>query len=154
MIHEFENKKMFNDNLKVVELGCNVIMGSNRNEVWLKNTKTGALRQLTQGDYVYGFDDSDFNWDIIANLEHNRNAYSRLMCYGKICRWDDFIDGYCAFSWTLYPDGRYFADSDGYGADDEDEVVIYTILDADLNVVMPWQPMDVREELRKLRTSK
>lgn len=153
MNKNFEYENMFNANEKVVELGCNVVMCSNNSGVWLKNTKSGALRRMTHGDYVYGFDDSDFNWDIIANLEHNRNAYSRLMRYGRICRWDNFIDGYCAFSWTLYPDGRYFADSDGYGADDDDEVVIYTILDTDLNVVVPWQPMDVREELKKLRTS-
>lgn len=139
---------------KHIDLGCNVVLCYNSIGEWLKNTETGAIRQLTYGDYVYGFEDSDFNWDTISNLEHNRNAYSRVMRYGGICRWDDFIDGYCAFSWTLYPDGRYFADSDGYGADDDDEIVIYTILDADLNVVMPWQPMDVSEELKKLRTSK
>lgn len=153
MNKNFEYENMFNANEKEVELGCNVVMCLNNSGIWLKNTKSGAIRQMTHGDYVYGFDDSDFNWDVIVNLEHNRNAYSRLMRYGRICRWDNFIDGYCAFSWTLYPDGRYFGDSDGYGADDDDEVVIYTILDTEFNVVVPWQPMDVREELKKLRTS-
>lgn len=152
MIQGFENKSDFNDFEKVVELGCNVIMCWNNNELWLKNTKTEVVRQLYVGDYIRGFNDSDFDWKAIEMLEHNRNAYSGEMRYGKISRWDNFIDGYCAFCWTLYPDGRYFADSDGYGAEDDDEVEIYTILNNDLEVVVPWKPMDVRAELKKLRT--
>lgn len=152
MIREFENKSNLNNYEEVIELGCNVIMCWKNNELWLKNTKTEVVRQLYAGDFIRGFNDSDFDWEAIGKLEHNRNAYSREMRYGKISRWDDFIDGYCAFCWTLHPDGRYFADSDGYGAEDDDEVVIYTILNNNFEVVVPWCPMDVRAVLKKLRT--
>lgn len=43
-------------------------------------------------------------------------------------------------------------DDDGFGADDDDEVKIYVILNSDLDIVVPWQPMDVRAELQKLRS--
>ena len=28
-------------------------------------------------------------------------------------------------TWTLYPDGRYFMDEDGYGMEDNNESVLY-----------------------------
>lgn len=135
-----------------VDLGCNVVAYYSNNCMWLKNTSTGAIRQIRRYDFVYGFNESDYNWDAIGKLVHNRIAYSGELRYGGISRWDDFKDGYCALCWTLYPDGRYFMDDDGFGADDDDEVKVYVILNSDLDIVVPWQPMDVRAELQKLRS--
>ena len=42
----------------------------------------------------------------------------------------------------LYPDGRYFADEDGYGMEDNDEVKVYCVLDENLEVVRPFAPVD------------
>ena len=58
----------------------------------------------------------------------------------------------CAVTWTLYPDGRYFADSDGFGMEDNDEEVVYAIIDTDLNIVEPFRPIDnIEAYLKKLR---
>jgi hypothetical protein len=39
----------------------------------------------------------------------------------------------------LYPDGMYFADEDGFGMEDNDEVEIYCVIDKDFNVLRPFQ---------------
>ena len=67
--------------------------------------------------------------------------------FGLYC---GFEDGLCALSWTIYPDGRYFADDGGFGADDNGEENVYCIINTDMEVVVPFRPMaDVREELRR-----
>ena len=61
-----------------------------------------------------------------------------------------FKDGLCAISWTLYPDGRYFADEDGFGMEDNDEEEVYAIMNTDLNIVEPFRPIkDVRAYLKE-----
>lgn len=133
------------------DLGCDVVMESNDAGLWLKNTATGAIRQLRKGSLIYGFNKDDYNWDTIDKLENNGCAYSGEIRYGGIGRWDDFKDGYCGFTWTLHPDGRYYADEDGFGAEDDEEVRICVILNANLDIVVPWQPMDIRSVLKQLR---
>ncbi len=40
---------------------------------------------------------------------------------GKVLRlWRKFKNGVVLVEWTLYPDGRYFMDEDGYGMEDND----------------------------------
>lgn len=133
------------------DLGCNIVMKSNGTGLWLKNTATGAIRQLRKGSLIYGFSKDDYNWDVIDKLENNGCAYSGEIRYGGIGRWDDFQDGFGGFTWTLHPDGRYYADEDGYGAEDDEEVKICVILNANLDVIVPWQPMDIRSVMKQLR---
>lgn len=136
---------------EAMDLGCNIVMESNDAGLWLKNTATGAIRQLQKGCLIYGFSKDNYNWDVIGNLENNGCAYSGEIRYGGIYRWDDFKDGFGGFTWTLHPEGRYYADEDGYGAEDDVEITICVILDSNLNVVVPWQPMDARSVLKQLR---
>lgn len=58
------------------DLGCGIAMVSNDAGLWLKNTATGAIRQLRKGSLIYGFNKDDYNWDAIDNLENNGCAYS------------------------------------------------------------------------------
>ena len=58
----------------------------------------------------------------------------------------------CAITWTLYPDGRYFADENGFGMEDNDEEVVYAIIDTDLNIIEPFRPIeDVAAYLKEIR---
>ena len=62
----------------------------------------------------------------------------------------DFQNGVCAICWTVYPDGRYFADEDGYGMEDNNEENVYCIINKDLEIIVPFQPMnDVGQMLKK-----
>lgn len=46
------------------------------------------------------------------------------------------------FIWTVQPDGRYWADEDGFGMDDSKEIVLRSSLDLDGNFTEPFKFKD------------
>ena len=54
-----------------------------------------------------------------------------------------FKDGKARVGWMLYPDGMYFADEDGYGMEDNDEVNIAAVIDEDCKVIEKFKLVDV-----------
>ena len=95
--------------------------------------------------------EKDVDWESVRTLENNRNAYSFSAYYQRFavekfkgrcrsCRMD-----------SLYPDGRYFMDEDGYGMEDNDESVLYGFIDTHANVVIPFQAKSWKE-LEKQRS--
>lgn len=38
-----------------------------------------------------------------------------------------FVDDRAVFSWTVQPDGRYWADEGGYGMTDDNQVTLYAL---------------------------
>ena len=126
-------------------------------ELYVANTLTGKIRKLSTTDGEMLVDDNDIDYDAIAKVCENGigNAKAKVICYAGLNRWDGFKDGLCAISWTLYPDGRYFADEDGYGMEDNDEEEVYAIIDTDLKIVEPFRPIkDVSTYLEKIRKEK
>ena len=61
---------------------------------------------------------------------------------------------FAAFAGCFYPDGRYFADEDGYGMEDNEEENVYCIIDSNLRIVIPWQPMTDGEMAEKMREAR
>lgn len=57
---------------------------------------------------------------------------------------NEFKEGVAYVSWTLQPDGRYYADEDGFGMTEDDEINYYAFIDKKANVLVPFQPMDDR----------
>lgn len=47
-------------------------------------------------------------------------------------------DGYRCL-WEIQPDGRYWADSDGFGVENDEEIVLYADLDSDGNFLSPFR---------------
>ena len=126
-------------------------------ELHVANTLTGKIRKLSTTDGELLVDDDDIDYDLIAKECENGidNARAKAIRYAGINRWDGFKDGLCAISWMLYPDGRYFADSDGFGMEDNDEEEVYAIIDIDLNIVEPFHPIkDVATYLEEIRKNK
>ena len=123
-------------------------------ELHVANTLTGKIRKLSTADGELLVNDDDIDYDAIVKLCENGigNARTKAIRYAGINRWDGFKDGLCAISWMLYPDGRYFADSDGFGMEDNDEEEVYAIIDTNLDVVEPFRPIrDVASHLKTLR---
>ena len=102
---------------------------------------------------LVGFSDEEIDFEAIDKLENSHNAHSRSIQYAGINRWTDCKKGLIALSWMLYPDGRYFADEDGYGMEDNDEVKVYCVLDENLQVVRPFAPVDDVSRLLKQLSS-
>ena len=117
------------------------------------NMETGKVRVFSEGCRLL-VDDCEIDYDAIEQQCVNgiHNARAKVIRYAGLGRWDDFKDGLCAISWMLYPDGQYFADSDGYGMEDNDEEVVYAIIDTDLNIVEPFRPVkNVEAYLKEVR---
>lgn len=126
-------------------------------ELHVANTLTGKIRKLSTTDGELLVNDDDIDYDAIVKLCENGigNARAKAIRYAGINRWDGFKDGLCAISWMLYPDGRYFADSDGFGMEDNDEEEVYAIIDTNLVIVEPFRPIkDVANYLKELRNKK
>lgn len=126
-------------------------------ELHVANTLTGKIRKLSTTDGKLLVDDEDIDHDAIFKLCENGigNARAKAIRYAGINRWDGFKDGLCAISWMLYPDGRYFADSDGFGMEDNNEEEVYAIIDTNLDIVEPFRPIkDVANYLKELRNKK
>lgn len=106
------------------------------------NMETGKVRVLSEGCRLL-VDDCEIDYDAIEQQCVNgiHNARAKAIRYAGLGQWSDFNDGLCAISWMLYPDGQYFADSDGYGMEDNDEEVVYAIIDTDLNIIEPFRPV-------------
>lgn len=60
---------------------------------------------------------------------------------------EDYENGITLVMWTLQPDGRYYADSDGYGMTNDEEINLYAYIDKEGYILVPFQPMD--KELKK-----
>ena len=132
--------------------GMAFFFGDNQ-ELYIANTQTGKIRKITTEESLL-VDDNEIDIKAIAKVCENglHNAQSKAIRYAGVNRWDGFKNGMCAITWTLYPDGRYFADSDGFGMEDNDEEVVYAIIDTDLNIVEPFRPIDnIEVYLKKLR---
>ena len=126
-------------------------------ELYIANIVTGKIRKLSTANGNLLVDDSDIDYDAIAQESENGigNAQSKVIRYAGLYRWDGFRDGLCAISWMLYPDGRYFADENGFGMEDNDEEEVYAIIDTDLNIVEPFRPIkDVVAYLKEIRKNK
>ena len=126
-------------------------------ELYVANTLTGKIRKLSTVDGELLVGDSDVDQDAIAKECEKGvgDAKAKVICYAGLNRWDGFKDGLCAISWMLYPDGRYFADEDGFGMEDNDEEEVYAIIDIDLNIIEPFRPIkDVTAYLKEIRKEK
>ena len=135
--------------------GMAFFFGDNR-ELYIANTQTGKIRKVSTEESLL-VNDNEIDIKAIAKVCENglHNAQSKAIRYAGINRWDGFKDGLCAISWMLYPDGRYFADSDGFGMEDNDEEEVYAIIDTNLVIVEPFRPIkDVANYLKELRNKK
>ena len=54
-----------------------------------------------------------------------------------------YVDGKADVSWTLQPDGRYFEDEDGFGAEKCEEICLYSCLDEDGKFTEPFHYNDI-----------
>ena len=122
---------------------------------YLVNKTTGKVRQIASYGQLVGFSDEEIDFETLDKVPNSHNAHSRSINYAHINRWDNCQNGIFALSWMLYPDGRYFEDEDGFGGEDNDELMVYCVMDDDFNVIRPFTVVsDIRALLQELRKAK
>lgn len=128
--------------------------GECHHELYIANALTGNIRQLSTAGGTLLVDDDEIDFEAIEKkCRHGKhNARQKEIKYAGINRWDGFKNGLCAISWMLYPEGIYFADSDGFGGEDSDEEYVYGIMDTTLRFIEPFRPIkDIEMYLSKIR---
>lgn len=118
-------------------------------ELFVANTHTCKIRKLSTEGGTMLVDDREIDLDLIEKkCPHGyRNAKDKVLKYEGLNRYGGFEKGVCAISWMLYPEGRYFADSDGFGGEDNEEECVYAIMDTHLDFIVPFRPVDNIEKL-------
>ena len=132
-MENFKSHFKITDNKDVIACGIPALDGDNHgrdlgNDIaafWgkgktfiLVNMRTGKLREFVNADGQLLVEDKDIDYDSIHR--HHNHYHCCVDCkrveFG-FNRYNDFKNGLCALVWTTYPDGRYFADEDGFGMD-------------------------------------
>lgn len=86
----------------------------------------------------------DIDFEKVDRLENSWNAHDLAVRYGFGI--ESFINGVAFVWWTLYPDGRYFEDEDGFGGEDCNETTVYAYMDTLGRVIIPFQDMTSEEK--------
>lgn len=61
-----------------------------------------------------------------------------------------FQNGFALFSWTVQPDGFYYADADGYGAENDVEIQLYALLSPSGRFTAPFSDTPPARDTRSL----
>lgn len=135
------------------DMGCGMLRFTNRSygnkQSFIINTVLKKAYPISKADgTLIGFTKDDIDWNNVSQLEHNGDAYRLQACY--YFGIEDYKDGVACVNWMLYPDGRYFADEDGFGMEDNDEVNICAYIDTKCRVVVKFQEMEDPEKRKKL----
>ena len=137
------------------DMGCGMLRFSNRSygnkQIFIVNPAIKKVYPISEPNgKLVGFTLDDIDWDSVNQLEHNGDAKRLVADYGGLSI-ADYQDGLAYVEWMLYPDGRYFADEDGFGMEDNDEVNIAAYIDTQCRVVVKFQDLEDDEKRRKLR---
>lgn len=112
----------------------------------LINLQTEETFELVDGNgNLLHITKDDINFSRVNQLENSHHAKELKVCYDF--RVECFSKGVSLIIWTLYPDGRYFADEDGFGGENNDETVVYAFIDKKGKIQIPFQDMTKDEIL-------
>ena len=131
------------ENFHVISLGEQMMLlrEEGTKAVFLANTASFKAWQLVgQGGFLPLWDRDSVDYGTLDGEEHVENAY-RLHAPFRFDV-DNFSNGRAVVLWMLHPEGRYYADEDGYGDTGDDEVYVYAVIDRDCNLFMPFRLMD------------
>lgn len=137
------------------DMGCGMLRFSNRSygnkQIFIVNPAIKKVYPISEPDgKLVAFTHDDIDWDNVNQLEHNGDAKRLVANYGGLSI-GNYQDGLAYVSWMLYPDGRYFADEDGFGMEDNDEVNIAAYIDTQCRVVVKFQDMEDGGKRKQLR---
>lgn len=131
------------------------IISNSTGRLIIINLDTGKWREFVSEYRDLRITDDEIDFDAMEKGCPHYKRPCKYLSYSGLGRWDDFKDGICALSWMVYPDGRYFADEDGYGMEDNSEENAYCIIDRDLNIIVPFRPYkDIRQALEEMRAAR
>lgn len=132
-----------------MEIVKEVISNYWRERFLINHEAKEAYEMMNSGLRLTFLSKDNVDWESVKTLENNSNAYSFSAYYQRFAI-EQFIIGVALVEWTLYPEGRYFMDEDGFGMEDNEESVLYGFIDKKARVLIPFRAMDWNE-IKRLR---
>lgn len=131
-------------NYRYVDLGeemaviMQVIMGWWKPRFLLDNRAGCAYEFMDSGETSLLVTTEDIDWKSLEGLPEKALQQARSLSF----HFPSFIYGYrngiAVVSWQLNPDGRYYADDDGFGMTNDVEITIFGTIDRSGKVVSPF----------------
>ncbi|MCM1110992.1 MAG: hypothetical protein NC336_07290 [Clostridium sp.] len=132
------NRSGCGDGMEIVE----EVISNYWRERFLVNHNAREAYELMNRELTLTFlTEQDVDWESVATLENSRNAY-RFSAYYQRFAVGLFSRGVSLVTWTIYPDGMYFMDDDGFGMEDNEASILYGFIDRRARVVVPFQARD------------
>jgi hypothetical protein len=122
-----------------------IIHNTKAGEIILENTIAGReIMIMNKDNLLTNIHPGDIDFEKVNKLENSQNAHELKVHYGFGI--ETFMNGVAFVWWTLYPDGRYFEDEDGFGGEDCNETTVYAYIDTLGRVLIPFQDMTSEEK--------
>lgn len=113
------------------------LLNHNTQDAWEIKDYNGSLLQWTK-------DDVDFK--SLEGVKNTGDARIMTAAYGfKI---GGFKNGRALVSWTLQPEGGYYADDGGFSMTDDEEIKVYGVVDSQCRICYPFSLKDWKEVRR------
>ncbi len=110
-----------------------IILDDNKRCAYELADERGCLNNVRAGD---------IDMASLAGLSSECLQRVRERDFGYYSRVYNYEGGLALVRWQLNPDGRYWADEDGYGMTSDKEVNIYGVIDEECRVVVPFRLLD------------
>lgn len=144
--NDFETEKYFN----FAKRGEGMLQGHENNgkRIFLVNTEKKEAWELVGVTGIFSlWNASDVElssvFDIPCRAQRNAMSVKAPYYFG----FEEYGNGVTLAVWTVQPDGCHYADSDGYGMTDDEEVNLYSYIDKEGHIIIPFQPMN--EDLKQ-----
>lgn len=137
----YSRMKDWGEGMEIVE---EVISDYWRERFLINHKAKEAYELMNQGLTLTFLTKDDIDWDGVETLENNQNAFIFSAYYQRFAV-EQFKNGVALVKWTLYPDGQYFMDEDGFGMEDNEESALYGFIDTKAHVVIPFQAKNWKE---------
>lgn len=124
-----------------------IVHHTSNGEIVLENSNINKRILIKNKDHILmNIQLEDIDFDKVDLLENAHNARRLIARYDFGI--DPFINGVALVWWTLYPDGRYFEDEDGFGGEACNETTIYAYMDKLGKIIIPFQGMNSEDKKR------
>lgn len=100
-----------------------------------KNKK--IIELVDKYGHITAFTPKDISQSVIDRDIETGNAHDLIVQYHFFVH--EFRGGKAVVEWTICPDGRYFADEDGFGAEHYDELTAKAVINRKGEVLVPFQ---------------
>lgn len=128
-----------------------VILGWWKPRYVLNHNNKTAFEFMGPDESLTTVTEDDIDWQSLKGLPSKalERAHNLDFHFPSFIR--GFNNGVSLVSWQLNPEGRYYADDDGFGMTDDDEIEIYGFIDTNGKVIEKFRFVKEDKELKEMR---